>query len=161
VNLWGVVHGTRAFLPQLFENGEGAVVNVSSIFGLVGPPVCSDYAASKFAVRGFTEALSAELQGSPITVHTVHPGGIRTNITRIERSRAFGERFLKTEPDDIARFVLDGIRKGRPRIVYGHRSLPANLGARLVPLSLVNRVVRWLMSDVYGDVAPPLGGRAR
>lgn len=155
VNLWGVIHGTRAFLPQLFDNGEGAVVNVSSIFGLVGPPVCSDYAASKFAVRGFTEALTAELHGSNITAHTVHPGGIATNIARKAESQAFKDKFLKTEPDDIARFVLKGIRAGHPRIVYGHRSLVANLGSRFVPLRVLNGVVRWFMGSVFDDIQPP------
>ena len=80
VNFFGVVYGTRAFLPQLLANGEGAIVNVSSVFGLVGTPDASDYCAAKFAVRGFTESLMVELQQSPISVHLVHPGGVRTNI---------------------------------------------------------------------------------
>ncbi len=91
INFFGVVHGTKAFLPQLVANNEGAVVNVSSVFGLVGIPNNSDYCASKFAVRGFTQALAIEFHESPISIHCVHPGGIdRTNIVR-KRRRAFSE----------------------------------------------------------------------
>ena len=90
VNFFGVVYGTRAFLPQLLANGEGAIINVSSVFGLVGTPDTSDYCASKFAVRGFTESLMVELQQSPISVHLVHPGGVRTNIAKdVEGGEAF------------------------------------------------------------------------
>lgn len=148
VNLWGVIHGTRAFLPHLFENGEGAVVNVSSIFGLIGPPMCSDYAASKFAVRGFTESLAVELHGTPITVHSVHPGGIDTNIARSDATKNFSKRFLKTPPEAIAKVVLRGIRAGTPRIVSGHRSLPAWLGSRVLPLSWINQLARMALGSV-------------
>ncbi len=77
INFYGVVHGTRAFLPQIRARGEGAVVNISSIFGLTGTPSSSDYCATKFAVRGFTESLMVEMVNEPITVHLVHPGGSR------------------------------------------------------------------------------------
>ncbi|MFT7590017.1 MAG: NADP-dependent 3-hydroxy acid dehydrogenase YdfG, partial [Limisphaerales bacterium] len=76
VNFNGVLYGTLAFLPQLVENNEGAVINISSIFGLIGVPNNADYCASKFAVRGFTETLMAEFEESPINIHCVHPGGI-------------------------------------------------------------------------------------
>jgi NAD(P)-dependent dehydrogenase (short-subunit alcohol dehydrogenase family) len=82
INFRGVVNGTRAFLPILVEQGEGAIVNTSSVFGLVGMPNQSAYCASKFAVRGFTDALRQELRGTGVTAINVHPGGINTNIVR-------------------------------------------------------------------------------
>src|SRR6185436_18288464 len=85
INFWGVVHGTKAFLPWLRQADEAAVVNVSSVFGLIAFPTQGAYNASKFAVRGFTEALRQELADTPIAVHCVHPGGIRTNILRNAR----------------------------------------------------------------------------
>jgi NAD(P)-dependent dehydrogenase (short-subunit alcohol dehydrogenase family) len=80
VNFWGVVHGTRAFLPQLLARREAALVNVSSVFGLLGVPGQAAYCASKFAVRGFTEALRHELRGGPVAVTVVYPGGVATRI---------------------------------------------------------------------------------
>ena len=87
VNFWGVVHGTRAFLPHLLVAGEGHIVNVSSVFGLFSVPAQSAYNASKFAVRGFTDALRMELDlaGAGVSCTTVHPGGIKTNIARNAR----------------------------------------------------------------------------
>lgn len=102
INFWGVVHGTRAFLPQLLANGEGAVVNVSSIFGLVGTPSNSDYCASKFAVRGFTESLMVELSNSKVQVHLVHPGGINTNIASKPEHEKFAKKFRPRHPMKFA-----------------------------------------------------------
>lgn len=138
INLFGVVYGTRAFLPQLRANGKGAIVNISSIFGLVAPPGTSDYATTKFAVRGFTESLMAELRNTRISVHVVHPGGIATRIARMERTRAFGEKYLKTDPDDFARIVIAGIRSGKRRIVYGNRSFSTWLASKFMPLSVLH-----------------------
>jgi len=76
----GVVYGTKLFLPILREQKNAHIVNVSSVFGFIAPPGNAVYAASKFAVRGFTEALRHELAGSSIAVSLVHPGGIRTDI---------------------------------------------------------------------------------
>ena len=98
VNFFGVVNGTQAFLPYWFENNDGAIVSVSSIFGLIGPPNHSDCSASKFAVRGFTEALMVKLLHSPISVHLVRPGGINTNIARSEHAQAFKHKYLSTPP---------------------------------------------------------------
>ena len=82
INFWGVVHGTRAFLPYLRASGDGHIVNISSLFGIIAMPGASAYNASKFAVRGFTESLSEELRldNAPVRVTCVHPGGIDTNI---------------------------------------------------------------------------------
>ncbi|MBJ7354937.1 MAG: SDR family oxidoreductase [Thermoleophilaceae bacterium] len=142
VNFYGVMHSSRAFLPQLLRNPEGALVNVSSIFGLVGAPSSADYCASKFAVRGFTEALAAELIGTSVAVHLVHPGGIATNISRREESQAFNRKYLSTPPEEIAEVVLDAVIKGRSRVVYGNGAKKTALGARLLPMKLLAQVVR-------------------
>ncbi|WP_375177496.1 SDR family NAD(P)-dependent oxidoreductase [Marinobacter mobilis] len=150
INFWGVVFGTRAFLPQLKANGEGAVVNVSSIFGLIGPPIHAEYCASKFAVRGFTECLMAELADSPISVHLVHPGGIATNITRgsqVEdqaKASAFNKQYLTTAPEAIARRVIRGIRRREPKIVYGQDSFRVWLASNFVP-------TRWLTKLLWRE----------
>ncbi|MEX1669386.1 SDR family NAD(P)-dependent oxidoreductase [Zhongshania guokunii] len=156
INFYGVVHGTQAFLPQLIANGEGAVVNVSSIFGLIGPPNNSDYSAAKFAVRGFTEALMVELHDSPISVHLVHPGGIATNIANVPQHQAFSDKYLSTPPEKIVRHVIRGIRRGTPKIVYGKDSFKTWLGSNLVPLRLLNKLIWWDMRDVIDRSDYPL-----
>ncbi|KZZ60013.1 SDR family oxidoreductase, partial [Oleiphilus sp. HI0123] len=87
INFWGVVYGTKAFLPHLEASGEGHVVNISSIFGLTSQPLMSGYNASKFAVRGFTESLRQDLEitGSKVSTTCIHPGGIKTNIAQSAR----------------------------------------------------------------------------
>ena len=157
INFFGVVNGTQVFLPQLLENGEGAIVNVSSIFGLIGPPNHTDYSASKFAVRGFTEALMVELLDSPISVHLVHPGGINTNITRAHHTQAFKSKYLSTPPEAIVRHVIRGIRRGTPKIVYGKDSYKTWLGANLVPLRLLNRIIWHDMGSVIDQRDYPPG----
>jgi NAD(P)-dependent dehydrogenase (short-subunit alcohol dehydrogenase family) len=133
VNFWGVVHGTKAFLPHLIASGEGHLVNISSVFGLVGVPSQSAYNAAKFAVRGFTEALRQEMliAGHPVGISCVHPGGIRTNIARdartalpeTEAERAEqNERFLKaarTTPEQAAKIILRGVDRKKGRILVG------------------------------------------
>ena len=147
INFYGVLHGTRAFLPHLRDNNEGAIVNVSSIFGLTGVPSHSEYCAAKAAVRGFTESLMVELLHEPITVHLVHPGGVATNIAT-ESGKEFGEKFLRTSPDAIAKEVVDGILKGRARIVCGHQSRITHFGANFVPRSILNKILWQQISPV-------------
>ena len=148
INFFGVVNGTQAFLPQLIANGEGAVVNVSSIFGLIGTPNHSDYCASKFAVRGFTEALMVEMHDSPISVHLVHPGGIATNIARQEVSQAFSKKYLSTPPEAIVQHVIACISRGQPKIVFGKDSFKTWLGSNFVPLRWLNKLIWSDMKDV-------------
>jgi NAD(P)-dependent dehydrogenase (short-subunit alcohol dehydrogenase family) len=133
INFWGVVHGTKAFLPHLIASGDGHVVNISSVFGFVGVPTQSAYNAAKFGVRGFTEALRQEMlvAGHPVGVSCVHPGGIRTNIARNARSSepvsdtdreqqaAEFERVARTTPEKAARTILRGVERGKPRILVG------------------------------------------
>jgi short-subunit dehydrogenase len=135
INFWGVVHGTRAFLPHLKTLGEAHIVNVSSIFGIIAPPGQSAYAAAKFAVRGFSESVRHELAvtGSPVKLSVVHPGGVATSIARSSRTgvgvtdnarRAqMIDRFetaARTTPKDAALRIIKGIERNEPRILIGN-----------------------------------------
>jgi len=160
VNYSGVVHTTRAFLPQLLAGGSGAIVNVSSVFGLIGVPNHADYCASKFAVRGFTEALAVELLHTPISVHLIHPGGVATNIARREETRAFAGKYLVSPPDEVACTVIDAIGGARTRIVVGHGSRKIWFASRLLPLPVLARVLWREMAPVlHRGSALPSGGR--
>jgi short-subunit dehydrogenase len=134
INFWGVVYGTRAFLPHLRSRSQAHIVNISSIFGIVAPAGQSAYSASKFAVRGFSEALRHELAmgGSPVRLSVVHPGGIATNIARSARTGVHvrdtasaaevGDRFAKlarTSPAAAAQRIIRGIERNEPRILIG------------------------------------------
>jgi short-subunit dehydrogenase len=150
INFWGVVHSTRAFLPQLARQKEAHIVNVSSIFGIVAPPGQTAYAAAKFAVRGFSEALRHELQmaKSPVRLSVVHPGGVSTNIVRNSRTGAGVadnarrvqsiERFdasAKTTPKAAALRIITGIEKNQPRILIGNDARFMDILQRLRPAS--------------------------
>jgi len=143
VDFWGVAHGTMAFLPLLVASGEGTLVNISSLFGLIAMPGQSAYNAAKFAVRGFTEALRQEvlISGAPVTVTCVHPGGIRTNIVRNSTalgghdaaalSELFDARLARTSPERAAQVILDGARRGRARVLIGADAKALDLLQRL------------------------------
>ena len=131
INFWGVVHGTRAFLPHLIASGEGHVVTMSSLFGLLSIPGQSMYNATKYAVRGFSESLREELlvAGHPVGVTVVHPGGVRTAIVRsgrvswredhAELTRTFDDRLAKMPPERAAEIILRGVLRGKPRVLVG------------------------------------------
>ena len=130
INFWGVVHGTKSFLPHLIASGEGHLVNISSVFGLVGVPTQSAYNATKFAVRGFTESLRQEMliERRPVGVSCVHPGGIRTNIARDaraaegntpEKMAADFARIARTSPGSAAKTIVRGVERNRARILVG------------------------------------------
>ena len=131
INFWGVVHATRAFLPLLTQAERGHLVNLSSIFGMVGIPTQSAYNAAKFAVRGFTEALQAEYLDSNLFVSSVHPGGVQTNIARSARTDGAGNmadaderdqqfrRLARTTPERAADIILRGTARGKRRIMVG------------------------------------------
>ena len=131
VNFWGTVHGIREFLPHLVASGDGHVVTISSLCGLISLPGQSLYSATKYAVRGLTEALREEMlvAGHPVGVTVVHPGGIRTAIARNARhseghdgaasTRRFDERLARLEADEAARIIVRGVLAGKPRILVG------------------------------------------
>ena len=126
VNFYGVVHGTLAFMPQLEAVAEAALVNVSSVFGMIGAPGNADYCATKFAVRGYSEVLMGELDHTHIRVILVHPGGIRTNIVKDhEDAERILDEFLSSPPEDVAKAVIAAIRNDKRRVVEG------NLGGRM------------------------------
>jgi short-subunit dehydrogenase len=148
INFWGVVHGTRAFLPHLKTLPEAHIVNVSSIFGIIAPPGQSAYAAAKFAVRGFSESVRHELAmaESKVKLSVVHPGGVSTSIARSSRTgvgvtdnarRAqMIERFenaAKTTPKDAALRIIRGIEKNEPRILIGNDARFMDLLQRFRP----------------------------
>jgi NAD(P)-dependent dehydrogenase (short-subunit alcohol dehydrogenase family) len=144
INLWGPIYGTKAFLPMLLAQREGCIVNISSVFGLVGFPLQSAYNISKFGVRGLTECLWSELEDTGVRAVCVHPGGIRTRIEKAaRRARAAGaeesifegmaERMLVTPPEKCAADILAGIERGRKRILTGHLSSTLFWLSRLLP----------------------------
>ncbi|MCV7411756.1 acetoin dehydrogenase [Mycobacterium florentinum] len=131
VDFWGVVNGTKAFLPHLIASGDGHVINISSVFGLFSVPGQAAYNAAKFAVRGFTEALRQEMwvAGHPVKVTTVHPGGIKTAIARnatavegldaAELAKVFDKKMASTTPEKAAQVILEGVRKNKARVLVG------------------------------------------
>jgi short-subunit dehydrogenase len=148
INFWGVVHGTRAFLPHLVQQREAHIVNLSSIFGIIAPPGQTAYCAAKFAVRGFSESLRHELAmaNSPVRLSVVHPGGVLTNIVRNSRTgsgitdnarRAESiDRFdaiAKTTPPAAAQRIITGIEKNQPRILIGNDAKFMDLLQRFRP----------------------------
>ena len=157
INFWGVVHGTKAFLPLLREAREGHIVNVSSVFGLVGIPTQSAYNASKFAVRGFTEALRQELdlEDCGVSATCVHPGGIKTNIARSARmtdtSRLTGmgaeeatrefEKMFRTSPEEAARAIVRGVRNNSRRVLIGSDARMIDTMVRSLPTGYQRIVV--------------------
>ena len=131
IDWWGVVHGTKLFLPALIESGDAHIVNISSLFGLVSMPDQAFYNAAKYAVRGFTEALREEMliDGHNVGVTSVHPGGIKTAVARSARVSAkddqaatakfFDEKLAKMEPSRAAEIIVKGIEKKQARVLVG------------------------------------------
>jgi NAD(P)-dependent dehydrogenase (short-subunit alcohol dehydrogenase family) len=145
VNFWGVVYGVRYFLPILKRQARAHIVNLSSVFGLVAPVRQSAYAASKFAVRGFTEALRHELEGSSVFVSCVHPGGIHTDIARHARLGANAsqarreeavarfDRLTPNSPEMAAARILKGVERREPRILIGRDARQIDILQRFRP----------------------------
>jgi NAD(P)-dependent dehydrogenase (short-subunit alcohol dehydrogenase family) len=152
VNLWGVIHGTKAFLPHVIASGDGHVVNISSLNGFLAQPQMSHYCTSKFAVRGFTETLRAEMLdgGHPVRVTVVHPGGIKTSIASnaLESARRLGlpvteadearrrlyeKKLLRMPAEQAAEIVLKGVEKDRPRVLVGNDAKVVDVLVRSLP----------------------------
>ena len=159
INFWGVVYGTKAFLPQLVKQPEGHVVNISSVFGIIAVPTQAAYNAAKFAVRGFTEALRQELRETQVHVTCVHPGGIKTNIARngrhyidpkgratdTEAAAAQFEKMARTSPEDAAAAILGAILQNKPRLLIGADAHVIDAIARTMPEAypnFINRAMR-------------------
>ena len=155
VDYWGVVNGTKAFLPYVIASGDGHIINVSSVFGLFSVPGQAAYNAAKFAVRGFSEALRQEmiLTRHPVAVTTVHPGGIKTGIARNataaegldrdELAKLFDKRLARTRPRRAAEVILDAVRKKKARVLVG-------MDAKV--LDLMVRVAGPYYQQVFGPV---------
>jgi NADP-dependent 3-hydroxy acid dehydrogenase YdfG len=163
VDFWGVVNGTKVFLPHLIASGDGHVINISSVFGLFSVPGQAAYNAAKFAVRGFTEALRQEMMaaGRPVKVTTVHPGGIKTNIARNmttvegldkdEIAQTFDKKLASTSPQKAARIILDGVRKNRARVLVGPDAKALDLIVRVTG-SGYQRLFSSVMSRMVPEV---------
>ncbi|MDO9352551.1 MAG: SDR family NAD(P)-dependent oxidoreductase [Solirubrobacteraceae bacterium] len=152
IDLWGVVHGTKLFLPHLIASGEGHVINVSSINGILAQADTSHYCSAKFAVRGFTESLRLELEasGHPVRALTVHPGGVHTGIAStalryaLENGEELSERdvrleklynnlILRLDPDKAAESILKAVAKDRTRVLVGNDAKLIDLTVRVAP----------------------------
>lgn len=149
INFWGVVYGTKEFLPYIKQSKDGHIINVSSIFGLTSQPTQSAYNATKFAVRGFTESLRQELdmENCGVSATCVHPGGIRTNIAKAakmndslktlgmdaEKSIQAFDKFLRTPPEEAAQVILDGVAKDKRRVLIGADARVIDSMQRLLP----------------------------
>lgn len=159
INFWGVVRMTRAFLPLLRASDDARVVNISSIYGIVAPPEQTSYSASKFAVRGFSEALRHELEGTGIGVSVVHPGGVATSIAEkarvpagvseeeIARRHARYRKLLRMPPAVAGETIVRGIERRQSRILVGSDAKVISLIARLWPVSYWKVLVRKMGRD--------------
>ena len=151
INFWGVVYGSKLFLPALLAEDEGHIVNISSMFGFVGIPGQISYCSAKYAVRGFSETLLSELSGTRIGVTCVHPGGINTNIVRESRTSTGADAEEKTRavdafarwtrsPEKAARVIVRAIERSRPRVRIGFESYLTDWAKRLAPVT-IQRVI--------------------
>lgn len=147
INFFGVVRMTRAFLPALHASDDARLVNLSSIFGIIAPPGQTAYVASKFAVRGFSESLRHELEGSTVGVTVVHPGGVATSIAdnarvpagtppeEVARRRARVKKSLVMPPALAGETIVRGIERRAPRVLVGNDARAAALLERLAPVA--------------------------
>lgn len=159
INFWGIVYGTQAFLPEMIKKDSGTIINISSLFGLLGWPKNAAYCASKFAVRGFTEALRLDLFDTKVRLVTVHPGGVRTQIvenarvaqtigqnTKTENAKSqLAKQFSKiarTTADQAAQEILNGLKKNKMRILVGKDAKILDFMQRLFPEKYVSLLAR-------------------
>jgi short-subunit dehydrogenase len=142
INLWGVIHGCKFFLPELEKADEAHIVNISSMFGFIGVPSQSSYCATKFAVKGFTEALWAELQGTNVGITSIHPGGVDTNIHETMRSyddtvrdQTIAGLAQSRPPSAVATQIVKAIEKNKLRAIVGFEAYAADWLKRILPVS--------------------------
>lgn len=167
INFWGVVYGVRNFLPVLRRQPRAHIVNLSSLFGLISPPGQSAYCSAKFAVRGFTEVLQHELEGTPVGVSCVHPGGIRTpifaharvgagvhpSIRDLNLSRF--ERLAITSPEVTADRIVRGVKRKEPRILIGPDAVRLDRLQRLLPVRYWKIVLKQIEKAAPPPPQPP------
>jgi NAD(P)-dependent dehydrogenase (short-subunit alcohol dehydrogenase family) len=147
INFWGVVRMTRAFLPLLHAASEARIVNLSSLFGLIAPPGQAAYSAAKFAVRGFSQSLRLELEGTTVGITVVHPGGIATSIAKnarapagatreqLEQNHKTWSKMLRMPASEAGEIIVRGIERRQPRIIVGRDAKVASLLERIAPVS--------------------------
>jgi NAD(P)-dependent dehydrogenase (short-subunit alcohol dehydrogenase family) len=152
INLWGVIYGTKEFLPHLIASGDGHIVNVSSLNGIMAQAGLSAYCASKFGVRGFTESVALDLkeEGHPVRATVIHPGGVKTGIAssalawakqsgrevtaeQEDRARFYNEKLLKMDPPRAAAIIVDGVEANRPRVLVGSDARLMDTVIRIAP----------------------------
>lgn len=162
INFWGVVHGCKSFLPLLQQESDAHIVNLSSVYGLFGPPGQAAYASSKFAVRGFTEVLRQELKSTNIRVSCVHPAGVQTPIAENARlghqanpqeAAILRERFKRlatNSPTRAARTILNGVLRNRPRILIGADAYRIDVMQRLAPSTGVDALISMMEKQSAG-----------
>ena len=155
INFWGVVYGTKLFMPLLKQQSQAYILNISSIFGIIAPVGQTAYCASKFAVRGFTESLRHELQDTNIHVATIHPGGIKTKIAASARLGTFADKaeyaeasskfddVTPTTPEQAAERIVRGILRNEKRILIGYDSRLLALIQRILPVSYWRIIGPW------------------
>jgi len=166
INFWGMVYGVKYFLPVLKQQEKAYIVNMSSVFGMIAPPGEAAYAASKFAVRGFTEALRHELAGTNVQVSSVHPGGIRTGIAKASRvgsgvdpqkreeEAAKFELLARTTPERAADCIVRGMLRGETRILIGRDATQIDLLQRLWPKRywrIIGPLLDWRVGGARAD----------
>lgn len=164
INFWGVVYGCRFFLPLLEREPDAHIVNLSSVFGLIGPPGQTAYSASKFAVRGFSESLREELSlTGAVKVTSVHPAGIATPIAHSARAghgvtpeaRNEAEELFKKvatiPPEEAAQIIVKGILANKNRVLIGRDAYGIDRIARLFPARASSLMARWLMKRSGAD----------
>ncbi len=173
INFWGVVYGTKSFLPYLRQSGDGHIVNLSSVFGLISVPAQSAYNSAKFAVRGFTDSLRMELdiEGANVSVTTIHPGGVKTNIARHARMDPSvrdivgdteavreSERAFITSPEKAAEQILTAVRRGRRRALIGPDAKAIDLVSRL-PATIYQSVLTRGAANLFRRATATRGHR--
>lgn len=162
INFWGMVYGTKIFLPYIKKQNEGSIVNISSIFGIMGVSEQGAYCSSKFAIRGFTESLRMELmQEAPhVIASVVHPGGVKTNIARDSKD-ALGdfvdknnldeiEKLFITTASDAAKTIIKGIQNKQARILIGSDARKNDWIVRLMPAKYSKLILRYFLSKGLG-----------
>jgi short-subunit dehydrogenase len=168
INFWGMIYGVKNFLPILKREPRSHIVNLSSIFGIISPAGQTAYCASKFAVRGFTEALMHELEATTVGVTCVHPGGIKTPISRNARLGAsanaafhaagialFEKRLARTSPETAAARIVEGVKRGEPRILIGKDAIQLERLQRFFPVRYWKIMMRNLKKAAVDSAFQP------